>query len=178
MKRFWELNKVKVFLVGSLYLIVYTFCYYFFHLKELEVALIYGIAFIVMFFWTLICGINFFRAIERFRQDNSEKSFLPLFDNGFTIELNNVESKIYFTKESFVGFISGFPVVVSFQQKSRYSKAALKFSIGTMCPGLGYKSEWISFDLNLRNCVKEDPKPDVLKFLADLKEKGYAPATE
>jgi len=129
---------------------------------------------------TTIKGINFFKTIKRLLEDEGDRSILPLFDNGFEIQLVNEHSKLFFTKQEIHGSISGLPVRIAFWQSSRLNQAALFFSFSPLSHHLfGKKAErGISCRISLRNRLKKDIKPEILQFVEDLKSKGYTTSGE
>ena len=141
----------------------------------------FTISFFSSFFLTslyLLHGLGFFRTIKRLTEDTTEKSIMPLFDNGYSLELENLNSKFFFTTECLKGTISGLPVNVSFSQAYGYKWPSLGFSFSSLSES-GFRNNiigYICFNLNIRNRLKRDIKPEVLKFAADLNAKGYSPS--
>ncbi|MBX2905273.1 MAG: hypothetical protein KF744_04495 [Taibaiella sp.] len=123
-------------------------------------------------------GISFYRTMRRIIEDRSSLSVLPLFREGYNVLLHNEHNRIFFTTERIKGDISGMPVTVAFSQGSPASWPALVFSFYPLHHAtLGTRtSMYLSFKLNLRNRLKKDIKPEVLRFVNDLREKGYSSA--
>jgi len=123
-------------------------------------------------------GVSFYRTMRRILADQSALSILPLFREGYAVLLHNEHNSIFFTTERIKGEISGLPVTVAFSQGSPASWPALVFSFYPLNHAtLGERtSMYLSFKLNIRNRPKKDIKPEVLRFVNDLREKGYTSA--
>ncbi len=180
--KFWEYNRNKVIFIavlsfaGGLLLLM---------LLSGSDRLLMGRALIFAgissFFATSVYafrGLSYFRVMKRIMDDTSEKSIHPLFDDGYTIVLNNEANSVFFTTERLKGDIGGLPVLVAFSQGSRASWPSLIFSFYPLAhSSLGNRtSRYLSFKMGLRNRLKKDVKPEVLQFVADLKGKGYSSA--
>ncbi len=140
-------------------------------------ALFVSISFLILTIpITIVRGLIFFKTINRFKNDTTENSIIPLFDNGYTILLDDLESKISFTKENLKGTIGGLPVEVFFRPPIRIEYPCLIFRFYPLLqPDSGNDiTKIIDFSLSFRYRLKKDIKPDVLKFVADLKARGYS----
>ncbi len=176
---------MKVLWVGAMvFILIFSLVIF---LNKIEHSDLLGGAFIVpviisSLFTIGYCikGINYYRIIARLINDTSEKSIIPLFDDGFSIENADEKGKIEYTKENFKGTISGLPVEIRFFPADRATWSSLSFSFYSLSKeGFGSNvSRYISFNMNWRNRLKKDVKPEVLKFVADLKERGYSPAPQ
>lgn len=178
MIKFWKYNKGKVLLIGGI-----SFGIPFVLLmivgrratamaQTFELAAI--IAVVAMVVYT-IKGVVFFNTAESFINDVSDRSVIPLFDNGYTISTDNEDSKLFFTTEKLKGTIEGLPVTVSFPRLTRKAWPALTFNFypllqpGNELPQQRKKSYPLGITLRLT----KDIKPDVLQFVMELKEQGY-----
>jgi hypothetical protein len=185
MGKFWKLNNVKVLWVSLMVFVLLLGLVIFlnkidgsnFTMGSLTVPVIITPLVVIGY---IIKGINYYKIIARILRDTSEKSIMPLFDSGVSIELTDEKSMITYTKENFKGTISGLPVDVSFYQADRTSWAHLYFSFGPLVKTKSGKRihRDVSFSINLRNRLKKDIKPEVLKLVHDLKELGYVPAPQ
>jgi hypothetical protein len=122
-----------------------------------------------------IKGLVFFWTVNKFLLDESEWSIIPLFDEGYSIYLENADSKLFFTTEKLKGNIGGLPVVVSFPQLTRARWPTLVFNF---YPLSQYDAEHklyrkIDFKLDITRKLKQNIKPTVLSFVDELKLNGY-----
>ncbi len=180
--KFWEHNGSKVSFIAASSFAGSMLC-----LLVLGVREQFILSRIVLFSLLFSClctgffvlrGISFYRTMRRIAEDRSELSILPLFREGYAVLLHNEHSRIFFTTERIKGEISGLPVTVAFSQGSPASWPALVFSFYPLNHAtLGERtSMYLSFKLNIRNRLKRDIKPEVLRFVNDLREKGYTSA--
>ena len=178
---FWELNKLKVLRLSLLYFAIGGFMALLLSLSISEFAielliLPFGLMFLMVPL-QIIQGVKHFRIIKSYTVDTSEKSFIPLFDNGITLVLNNIDWILFFTMQSLKGRISGLPVKISLFLDGR-GGAYLLFTFYPLAKQGGGSDILIDrkFKLGLLAKLKRDIKPDVLKFVNDLKEDGYTSA--
>lgn len=180
--KFWEHNGSKVSFIAALSFAGSMLC-----MMVLGVREHFSLSRIVLFSMLLsgavtgffvLRGLGFYRTMRRILQDRSTLSILPLFREGYAVLLHNEHNHIFFTTERIKGEISGLPVTVAFSQGSPASWPALVFSFYPLHHAtLGERtSVYLSFKLNIRNRLKKDIKPEVLRFVNDLREKGYTSA--
>jgi len=170
--KFWKLNKKKVFLIWTLFFIA-SFSFLFFVTKKIEPSIIYSL--ILSIFFTcmdVLGGLIFFGAIGSIIKNESEISIVPLFDNGYIIELQNEGKRIKYTTEFLKGTISDIPAIVTFYHDPRSPFSTLFFTFSLSQNGKNIEQS-ISFDMGFNRRLKKDIKPEVLKFISDIKEKEY-----
>jgi len=180
--KFWEHNGSKVSFIAASSFAGSVLC-----LMVLGVREHFSLSRIVLFSMLLsggvtgffvLRGLSFYRTMRRILQDKSALSILPMFREEYAVLLHNEHNHIFFTTERIRGEISGMPVTVAFSQGSPASWPALVFSFYPLHHAtLGERtSVYLSFKLNIRNRLKKDIKPEVLRFVNDLREKGYTSA--
>jgi hypothetical protein len=124
-----------------------------------------------------IKGIVFFAVAHNIISDTSDKSITGLFENGYTVELQNTDSMLYFTIVILRGTIRNYPVAVYFPVFSRNKTPELTFNFYPLLLPDGTSSKRnISFRLGVKRNLRSDIKPDVLAFIAQLKLDGYKPS--
>ena len=179
--RFWEYNKRKIWLIGLIsfgipFLILLTFGR---ALDNLSWSLILAplIQSTLMMMAFSVKGYSYFTTTNKIIAEDSNKSIIPLFDDGYTIDLINIESTLFFTTERLKGRISDFPVAVSYTPRSSRGPAELVFAFYPLShSGTEIKSSRsISFTLNFLKELSTDIKPEVLEFVEQLKSEGYRP---
>lgn len=180
--RFWEHNGSKVSFIAASSFAGSMLCLLILGVRE-HLALSRIVLFSMLLSGAItgffvLRGISFYRTMRRIIEDRSELSILPLFREGYAVLLHNEQNRIFFTTERIKGEISGMPVTIAFSQGSPASWPALVFSFYPLHHAtLGERtSVYMSFKLNIRNRLKKDIKPEVLRFVNDLREKGYTSA--
>ena len=201
MKKFWELNKIKLLVYFIIFAALFGFLFYNLLSNPPRNSSIFGryfpllipVSFILNLF---IYGSRPCRMTERLINDSTEKSIITLFDNGFTIDSFSIPfSEIYgrwpfdfnffsFKAPCLKGTISGLPVVVSALPSTRIRFAYIDFSFTPLLiHGVKTdKDEDIWFNMGKgqfgmgKSRLNKDIKPNVLEFVDALKEKGYTSA--
>ncbi len=179
--KFWEYNSNKVLFMAALTFLAGAVILILTGAGETDPVGVVMFSAVICAVFTgtfVIRGINHFRTMRRITTDTSDRSILSLFDDGYSVVLNNENSRLFYTTERLKGEISGFPVIVSFEQGSRASWPTLVFSFFPLNhPTLGNRtSAYYGVKLSLRNRLRKDVKPDVLRFAKDLRDKRYSSA--
>lgn len=128
-----------------------------------------------IFLSNLIPGINAFKVAKRLLDETNVFSIVQLFDDGFTLVLENEHSWLSYTKPLIKGSIDGLPVEVSYVAEYRSVWSDIIFSFKPLAKGGSKRiySERISFSLFIRKRLTRDIKPEVLEFVSGVKAKGY-----
>ncbi len=172
--QFWKLNNTKLLCLAGFSAIVGFVLGYNIWSRDgkayiLLLAPMFMFAFMFLGYW--VRGTILFDTMKDFIEDNSEKSLLSLFDNGYTAELNNIIFD--FTTERLNGTISGIPVVVSFTQRGRFiGKTYISFNFSIL-PKNDFEQKQdhsISFDMNELNESEKDIKSEVINYVTRIKE--------
>ena len=183
--KFWKYNKYKIFykqiiIALFLYLCV-VICGYTdtrtIDLHILNEAFCYLLVYVLPIYllFDLIWGVQFFRTISHISTDTSEKSILSLFDDGIHLELENDDSRIFYTKEYITGNISGLPVTIKYFPGGRFSQKYMEFSFFPLLKD-GSKEQLkrsTTFRLNIFNKFNVDIKPIVRDYVSELIGEGY-----
>jgi len=134
-------------------------------------ALVMAIAAIVLSFR----GMVYYFITDSLFSDTTERSFLPVFSDGYTSKLSNEERRFTFTTQKLRGVIDGFPVDVYLLPKSKAGWPTLIFSFYPLVhAGIGGAAKKnIGFRVNLAGRLKKDVKPEVLDFVKEMRSEGY-----
>ena len=190
MKIFWELNKRKLILLFVLmYVAGVVFFWLSLHAQMLDKG--HEVVFFIPFIFSLVLSVVFaingfvyFNVVEKIKNDTSQKSIMPLFDSGFTVELYDQRKLFAITKQSLRGTIFGYPVKVLFRLGNKYYWPILKFNFTvssinvnetTFEESIWSKMPCFPYRMVLLPQLRNDVKPDVIEFLEGLKDKGYVP---
>jgi hypothetical protein len=175
---FWKLNKKRTIVLLAISIVL---SYFLFIRKAMEnihfeVSLIFSFVPLVMVTLVFIGpAINCFKVIRRLITDTSECSILPFFDSEYSIKLEDEKSLIFFATPYIDTTISGLPVKIRFNTSSKNSWSYLSIEFRP----LGKEgsndlfSKTIEFKMYLRKRLLTDVKPEILKFISDLKSAGY-----
>ena len=176
--RFWQLNKYKILnamLAGMIFgvaLAVVTHKQERSYMRDIVYdAPFFGLSWLLFF---VLIGLGD-SIVIRLQEDSSENSIIPLFDNGYTMQLLNEKSWLSICSEYFAGTIKGLPVEVRYKSGGKNTVPRLSFTFRRLCRP-GYKpgiEKTVDFQIFIGKTLKTDIKPDVLKFVDDLISKGY-----
>jgi len=167
---FWALNKQKVLRVFFLAFIGLFLFLIIIVRKSKEINSIIISSFFASLWITAMDvwgGLIFFRAVRRIIKDTSETSIAPLFDNGYSIELQNETKLISYTTPRFKISISGIPTTITFWQDTRGPFSNLTFEFHVSNNNLGIDTKTKVFQMRLMRRIQKDIKPDILKFISD-----------
>jgi hypothetical protein len=112
-------------------------------------------------------GLIFFRAVKRIVEDTSETSIVPLFDNGYDVELQNETKLIRYTTPRLKVSISGIPTTITFWQDARSTFSNLTFDFYVSKNNSGVDTKAKVFPMGYKRRIQKDIKPDILKFISD-----------
>ena len=173
---FWKLNARKVVMN---YLLVLLVCLCMAILFNASNTLYFFC--ILAFFGTLayflvgvLSSVRCFTIIKNLSSNTSKVSILPLFDNGYTIELTNKKKWLLFSNPCIHATISGLPVVINFTQGTQYNPSKINFQFEPLISEGSHavSNTCISFKMRWLNELKNDIKPQVMQFVQDAKTKG------
>ncbi len=176
--KFWEYNKMKILTIGGT---TYVLSLIVLVLITNGIGGISQVILVPLLPATIamlvvgVKGLFYFKSIDRLIEEDSERSLLSLFDNGYTVDLVNESSWFWFTSERVKGTFSGFPVTVAFSYESRTKRPNLVISFyPIMSPGLKTQTiRSISFYTGVRGKLLKDIKPEIIAFIEGLKSEGY-----
>jgi hypothetical protein len=178
-KRNFFLSKDNLWIVG-IFMVFSAVMYFFLWASGTEEDSVTERLLIVLFFDGIIGIIVFlmllinYTMIGKLINDKSERSIIPLFDNGYSTLHGNFRH--IFKDICLKGTISGLPITVTIENiAGRQSQPAVKFTFYPLAHLFkGREIEMsVEYKMNFRKRLKGDIKPEVLKFVEDLKSKGY-----
>ncbi len=135
--------------------------------------------FVVVAGFPVIIGLLIFMggytAVRKLIRDRSDTSVLPLFDEGSVTYPTSILA--YMKSPCIDGTIAGLPAVVEPVNISGNNEPPkLRFTFRPLYrhDRNGSFDEYIEFEIGkLSSRLRHDVKPEVLQFVAELKEKGY-----
>lgn len=176
---FWKENRRKILRFVVIEFLV-AFLLFYLQALHLDHSIIRAIVFAsvmtaFMSFLFMIPRINTFRVIRRLINDDSDLSILPLFDDGYRVEMKYKNSRLWFSVPQLIGVISGLPVIVHFDPPSRSSYAYIVFRAIPLEKQNSKRvySEELRYRVRFSFRLKKDVKPEVLAFIESLKNKGF-----
>ncbi|OJW98206.1 MAG: hypothetical protein BGO70_12140 [Bacteroidetes bacterium 43-93] len=136
---------------------------------------IIGLGFIVLSLICFVPGYTTFLVIQRLTNDTSDYSVMPLFDSGYTIELENEKSWPFFTRPFISATISGLPVKVYYTPGGKTTSPRIHITFTPLMKAGSKRiySTGTSFKVRLYTLLTKDVKPDILKCVEEAKAKGY-----
>lgn len=172
-------NRWKLFLVPVLYFVLsYGFCSFFIEDERKENIITPSLAISgCLSLVSLLYAMSSYSAIEKLLKDTSERSLMPLFDEGYTLVPEDKKNPLMLTTENLKAKIAGIPLTVSFiagGDEGRYPPS-IKFVFYPLYhPKYSYEQEkTLSFDLDSSSNLTRDIKPDIQRFVEELKASGY-----
>jgi len=137
-------------------------------------SIMVAISWLIVFLLFVIPAVNSYTVVRRLTEDTGPFSILPLFDEGFTIKMRNINTWLMFTTPTITGSIAGFPVTIYYTTSSRssWSKVDFKFSPLSKEGSRRIYGAGVSFTLYFKKRLKKDVKPEVLQCIDDAKKNG------
>ncbi|MBS1687845.1 MAG: hypothetical protein JSS96_03915 [Bacteroidetes bacterium] len=170
---FWKLNRKRIVV---LFIALAATCCFLFFMDSIQniygiIILFLGLTCFIIIFPTIIC----FKVMKNMISDTSEYSLLPLFDSGYTIGIQNENTWLIFATPCINATINGLPVEIYYTPADKGNWAHLSCDFTPLIKENNKRIfvRHISFRMFLKRKLTKDVKPEILKFVSDIKAEGY-----